>query len=249
MAPSPLSAKALGSLPLTFRILVVYGQTGAGKTRIIQQLVRHYDLHPNTDKIAFEDNEAVCSHQDLGLDQLQAVGLNSVPCWLKPLRCLSTGQQQRVESAIRASTDGRGILYDDFCCYVDQQSSFSCAASIYRLVRENNLSSVIVGTSRSDLIPYLGADIVIEAASQTICVNPLPFVDRKMLVKICHNDLTFHFGKGCSGWEGPVDDAPLRNVEDFGRPSKTVPFATTPKSFATSVKETDRPDGRGSPHL
>lgn len=238
--PGPLSAKALGALPATFRILVVYGQTGAGKTRIIEQLVRHYDLHPNNQAITFEDNEAVCSHPDLGLDQLQAVGLNSVPCWLKPLRCLSTGQQQRVESAIRASTEGRGILYDDFCCYVDQQSSFSCAASIYRLVRDNSLSSVIVGTSRADLIPYLGADIVIEAASQKICPNPLSFLDRKMLVKICHNDLQFQFGKGCSGWEGPVDDAPLRKVEDFGRTSKTVPFATIPKSFATSVKETDR---------
>ena len=260
--------------------------------------VGHYDLQC-CDEISCGEDEAVCNHATM--DKLQAVGLNSVPCWLKPLHCLSTGQQQRLQSAIRASNASGGIVYDDFCCYVDQQrlgkqiiwiylvwlgiiclnslvwlcmaflndkqrpmipfrafprSAFSCAASIYRLVRDtdrsydkigNNvlavfyfhwlllpslkeqapvwswgLCYVIVGTSRRDLIPYLGADVVIEAGCCEIHSNPVPFADRKMKVEIAHNDLKFHFGKGCSGWEGPADSAPLRKVEDFRRPSKTA---------------------------
>ena len=87
--------------------------------------VDHYKLQPDIGEIFFEDGMAVCSHPALGenfLEKLQAVGLNSVPNWLKPLHCLSTGQQQRVLSAIRASAESLGILYDDFCSYVDQQT-------------------------------------------------------------------------------------------------------------------------------
>ena len=68
---------------------------------------------------------AVCSHPALGegyLEKLQAVGLNSVPSWLKAEKCLSLGQQQRIRSAIQASSDSRGIVMDDFCCFVDRQN-------------------------------------------------------------------------------------------------------------------------------
>ena len=46
-----------------------------------------------------------------------------MPSWLKPARCLSMGQRQRIESAIRASRNGEdGIVFDDFCAYVDDQN-------------------------------------------------------------------------------------------------------------------------------
>ncbi|CAK9071347.1 unnamed protein product [Durusdinium trenchii] len=242
--PGPLSPESLKSLPEIFRILVVCGATGSGKTRIVQQLVEYFQLEVSSEQIVFEDDMAVCSHPALGddyLEKLQAVGLNSVPSWMKAEKALSTGQQQRIRSAIRASSESKGILYDDFCCFVDQQSSYSCAASIYRLVRDNEgLNYIIVATTRPDVIPYLGADIVIEAATGKIHNNPLEFAERKMVVKIEHEELKFNFGKGCSGWQGPLDSAPMRKAEDYGRPSTTVQFATVAKSFTTTVKETER---------
>eukprot|EP00913_Durusdinium_trenchii_P029561 g27710.t2 len=226
VAEWPLSPESLKSLPEIFRILVVCGATGSGKTRIVQQLVEYFQLEVSSEQIVFEDDMAVCSHPALGddyLEKLQAVGLNSVPSWMKAEKALSTGQQQRIRSAIRASSESKGILYDDFCCFVDQQnlggndfqhvfedfvwtSSYSCAASIYRLVRDNEgLNYIIVATTRPDVIPYLGADIVIEAATGKIHNNPLEFAERKMVVKIEHEELKFNFGKGCSGWQGPLD--------------------------------------------
>ena len=73
----PLSEVQLASLPQRFRILVVCGPTGSGKTRIIHQLRHHYGLEGNQGDIVFEDDEAVCGHADLGddfLEKLQAVG-------------------------------------------------------------------------------------------------------------------------------------------------------------------------------
>ena len=87
--------------------------------------VEYFQLEVSSEQIVFEDDMAVCSHPALGddyLEKLQAVGLNSVPSWMKAEKALSTGQQQRIRSAIRASSESKGILYDDFCCFVDQQN-------------------------------------------------------------------------------------------------------------------------------
>lgn len=63
---------------------------------------------------------------------------------------------------------------------------------------------------------------MIEAATGKIHNNPLEFAERKMVVKIEHEELKFNFGKGCSGWQGPLDSAPMRKAEDYGRPSTTA---------------------------
>lgn len=242
----PLSEVQLASLPRCFRILVVCGPTGSGKSRIIGQLLQHFKLQEKQDDIIFKDNEAVCGHADLGddfLEKLQAVGLNSVPSWLKPARCLSMGQRQRIESAIRASRNGDdGIVFDDFCAYVDDQSSFSCAASIWRLVKNNNgMNYVIVGTSRSQLIPYLGADIVIEAATGQILLNPLPFHERKLTVKMLPDEkLRFQFGKDQTQWHGVADEQPMQQTENYKRQATKVPFASSEKRYTSSVTMTSR---------
>lgn len=73
----PLSEVQLSSLPRCFRILVVCGPTGSGKSRIIGQLLQHFKLQEKQGDIIFQDNEAVCGHADLGddfLEKLQAVG-------------------------------------------------------------------------------------------------------------------------------------------------------------------------------
>ena len=73
----PLSEVQLASLPRCFRILVVCGPTGSGKSRIIGQLLQHFKLQEKQGDIIFQDNEAVCGHADLGedfLEKLQAVG-------------------------------------------------------------------------------------------------------------------------------------------------------------------------------
>eukprot|EP00434_Breviolum_minutum_P016622 symbB.v1.2.014654.t1/scaffold1077.1/size139779/1 len=242
----PLSEVQLASLPRCFRILVVCGPTGSGKSRIIGQLLQHFKLQEKQDDIIFKDNEAVCGHADLGddfLEKLQAVGLNSVPSWLKPARCLSMGQRQRIESAIRASRNGEdGIVFDDFCAYVDDQSSFSCAASIWRLVKNNNgMNYVIVGTSRSQLIPYLGADIVIEAATGQILLNPLPFHERKLTVKMLPDEkLRFQFGKDQTQWHGVADEQPMQQTENYKRQATKVPFASSEKRYTSTVTMTSR---------
>lgn len=86
----PLSEVQLASLPQHFRILVVCGPTGSGKSRIIRQLLQFYKLQEQQGDIVFQDNEAVCCHADLGedfLEKLQAVGF-----WAVFIFCLAVGR-------------------------------------------------------------------------------------------------------------------------------------------------------------
>ena len=159
----PISKELQQELPDSFRILAVHGPTGAGKSRIVAQLVRRYRLRPNGCDLGAGDGQAVCSLPGLGaayLEKLQSVGLNAVPSWLKPFEALSNGQRQRVLAALAIpDLESAGTVQDSYCCFLDDQTlgrawlllrlkgfiyrtlgvlrtSFSCAASIYRLVRD-----------------------------------------------------------------------------------------------------------------
>ena len=80
------------------------------------------------------------------------------------------------------------------------------------------MNYVIVGTSRSQLIPYLGADIVIEAATGQILLNPLPFYERKLTVKMLPDEkLRFQFGKDQTQWHGVADEQPMQQTENYKR--------------------------------
>lgn len=80
------------------------------------------------------------------------------------------------------------------------------------------MNYVIVGTSRSQLIPYLGADIVIEAATGQILLNPLPFHERKLTVKMLPDEkLRFQFGKDQTQWHGVADEQPMQQTENYKR--------------------------------
>ena len=80
------------------------------------------------------------------------------------------------------------------------------------------MNYVIVGTSRSQLIPYLGADIVIEAATGQILLNPLPFHERKLTVKMLPDEkLRFQFGKDQTQWHGVADELPMQQTENYKR--------------------------------
>ena len=56
---------------------------------------------------------------------------------------------------------------------------------------------MVVATTRGELIPYLGADLVIEAElgrATKVLKNELPFEARKMQVTLLSEGLQFKFG-------------------------------------------------------
>ena len=77
------------NMPENFQIGLIVGASGSGKSSILKTIGTPKEVTWNPDK-------AVCSHfgsAKEAQDKLGAVGLNSVPSWLKPYHVLSMGEK------------------------------------------------------------------------------------------------------------------------------------------------------------
>ena len=76
-------------IPTDFRIGLIIGASGNGKSTLLREFGEEYIP-------TWEDDKAIISHFDSkkeAVDRLNAVGLNSVPSWTKSYRVLSTGEK------------------------------------------------------------------------------------------------------------------------------------------------------------
>lgn len=109
---------------LDWQIGVVVGASGSGKTSIGQTFFdgKIYDLKKgwNDDKPIVDD---ICPEGDFNAvtSALSAVGLGSVPSWLRPFRILSNGEQFRAGLARLLLSDCDEVILDEFTSVVDRQ--------------------------------------------------------------------------------------------------------------------------------
>lgn len=169
------------SLPETWSIGVIVGPSGSGKTsigktlfgggRIYDQDAGWSDDRPIIDDISPEgDFNEVC-------DVLSAVGLGSVPSWLRPYRVLSNGEKFRASLA-RLILDGDGdAVVDEFTSVVDRQIAKIGSLAFQKKWRKLSGRRVVLLTPHYDVLDWLQPDWVIDTADRTFVsgwVRPRP---------------------------------------------------------------------------
>ena len=80
------------NIPYDYEIGMIFGSSGSGKSTILKTLFG-YD-----EKIAWDSNKSIASHFASFKEASElfgAVGLNSIPTWLKPYHVLSNGEKFR----------------------------------------------------------------------------------------------------------------------------------------------------------
>ena len=93
----------------TFRgVGLIVGPTGSGKTRLLNALVKRGVVNPAAEKEVWPEHRTVvsalaerCGGVQAAMSRLNAVGLNTVPEWVKPFSALSNGQQARAPAHTR----------------------------------------------------------------------------------------------------------------------------------------------------
>ena len=88
----------------TFRgVGLIVGPTGSGKTCLLAALVKRGIVNPAAEKQVWPEHTSVvsalaerCGSVQAAMSRLNAVGLNTVPEWVKPFSALSNGQQARL---------------------------------------------------------------------------------------------------------------------------------------------------------
>ena len=154
-----------------WQIGAIVGASGSGKTSIGRQLFgggRIVDLaegwpadKPIIDAISPDgDFNAVC-------DTLSAVGLDSVPSWLRPFRVLSNGEQFRAGLA-RLILDGEGdCVVDEFTSVVDRQIARIGSLAFQKKWRKTEGRKVVVCSPHYDILDWLQPDWVIDTNEGT----------------------------------------------------------------------------------
>src|SRR3989304_539053 len=87
-------------IPEKWDVGLVYGASGSGKTTLAKKI-----FGEDVFKTVLNEDEPIINQfpSEMSYEQcaaiLSGIGLNSVPCWVRPVKTLSNGQKARAEAA------------------------------------------------------------------------------------------------------------------------------------------------------
>lgn len=154
---------------------LVVGPSGAGKSTLARELWPDAIVGGQQwgDGALIDDFPAGMPIREV-IASLSAVGLNTIPAWLRPYRTLSTGEQFRAGIA-RAMAETAGlVVVDEFSSVVDRQVAKVASHAIQKHVRRTGRQLICV-TCHYDVAEYLQADWTHDVAAGKFtwgCVQP-----------------------------------------------------------------------------
>lgn len=140
--------------PTDFKIGLIVGSSGSGKTTILNTVYGG----GNNNEIEWDNSKAIVSNfnsYDEAVDRLGAVGLNSIPTWMKPYKALSNGEKFRADLARKIQNDA---VIDEFTSVVNREVAKSCCISIHKYINNNDFHNIVFASCHDDIIPYLQPD-------------------------------------------------------------------------------------------
>lgn len=137
------------TFPSDFDIGLIVGSSGSGKSTIM------HEAFGKEEYIKWDNGKSIASHFstfDEASNKFGAVGLNSIPTWLKPYKVLSNGEAFRADLARRLHDNA---VIDEFTSVVNREVAVSCSMSIEKYIRNNGLKNIVFCSCHDDIIPYL----------------------------------------------------------------------------------------------
>lgn len=143
-----------------FQCLAIVGRSGGGKTTLLKQLASTGRWHFPVRQ--FDNSKAIVSNfrnREDAIERLSAVGLKSIPTWVRPRNVLSIGEGFRADMALNIEDY---VLLDEFTSTVDRNVARSCCTSLGKYIRRTNKQGVVVCSCHKDFIEFLKPEFVID---------------------------------------------------------------------------------------
>lgn len=144
-------------IPENWNVGLIYGASGTGKTTIIK------DLFPDAiiEEFSWSENSFIDDFdKNIPFEQisktLYAVGLGSVPTWVRPFKVLSNGEKMRVTLA-RGLLERDFFVFDEFTSVVDRQVAKVCSLAVSRYCKKHNKKFLAVSCHK-DVLEWLEPD-------------------------------------------------------------------------------------------
>jgi len=162
-------------LPPTWGVGLIVGASGTGKSVLLGDFGK-------TTEPEWEHNKSIVSHfsnEEVAKELMYAVGLSSVPTWVKPYQVLSNGERFRADLA-RQLHDGAVI--DEFTSVVDRNVAKAASLTIGKYVRQREIKNLVFATCHRDVMEWLQPDWIIDTDAGMYCINPRECLQRDPLV-------------------------------------------------------------------
>lgn len=155
-------------LPENWNILLIYGASGSGKSTVLREKFgepQKYDWDNSLSVISNFKYRGLTPKE--ASEVLCGVGLRSIPTWLRPYSCLSTGEKARADLAMALTSKDKYIVVDEYTSVVNRETAMSMSNSVQKYIRKHNLR-VVLASCHSDIIEYLDSDYMYELPSGTL---------------------------------------------------------------------------------
>lgn len=144
-------------IPENWNVGLIYGASGTGKTTLVKELFPDAVV----DEFSWEGGAFLDDFQkDIPFEEisktLYAVGMGSVPSWVRPFHVLSNGEKMRVTLA-RGLLERDFFVFDEFTSVVDRQVAKVCSLAVSRYCKKHKKKFLAVSCHK-DVVEWLEPD-------------------------------------------------------------------------------------------
>lgn len=144
-------------IPENWNVGLIYGASGTGKTTLVKELFPDAVV----DEFSWGEGAFLDDFQkDIPFEEisktLYAVGMGSVPSWVRPFHVLSNGEKMRVTLA-RGLLERDFFVFDEFTSVVDRQVAKVCSLAVSRYCKKHKKKFLAVSCHK-DVVEWLEPD-------------------------------------------------------------------------------------------
>lgn len=155
------------NIPNDWNIGIIYGNSGSGKTTLAKKMFGEDCFN------TIMDNDGPIINQlpkEFTYDEcatiLNGIGLNSVPCWVRPVKTLSNGQKARAEAVLlMTQKDKEIIIIDEWTSVVDRTVAKAMSYCLQKFAKKQN-KKIILLSCHYDIIEWIKPDWMIDCNKQ-----------------------------------------------------------------------------------